>query len=97
MEYPERRHFIRTPAICKVRYGLVGNGAPHEGRCLNLSGSGILFQGPVPLEPGRAAEIHLASESRIMPPLVAYIEVVRCEPAEEGYAIGGAIKGIKSG
>ena len=96
LDFEEKRHFTRSQTACRVRYRLAGSGAYHEGVCLNISGSGIWFQGGLPLEIGKAAELHLASENKITPPLTAYIEVVRCEEGEGGYRIAGAIKGIRS-
>lgn len=96
LDYDEKRDFIRMQAECKMSYRLAGEETYTEGNCLNISGSGILFKGPLALEPGRAAEIHLVPDNRITPPLTAYIEVVRCAPADDGeYDIAGAIKGIK--
>lgn len=97
MEYDEKRDFVRVPAECKLSYRLAGSDACTDGACVNISGSGILFRGISPLEPGKAAEIRLIPDNRITPPLTAYIEVVRCHRGEDGrYDIGGAIKGIKS-
>ncbi len=96
LDYDEKRDFIRMQAECKMSYRLAGEETYTEGSCLNISGSGLLFKGPLALEAGRAAEIHLIPDNRITPPLTAYIEVVRCEPSGEGqYEIAGAIKGIK--
>jgi hypothetical protein len=97
LEYEEKRQFTRSQTNCRIRYRLAGSDAYSEGICLNISGSGILFRGNAPLEVGKAAELHLASENKITPPLAAYIEVVRCEQDEGGdYRIAGAIKGIRS-
>jgi hypothetical protein len=96
LDYDEKRDFIRMQAECKMSYRLAGEETYTDGSCVNISGSGILFKGPRPLEPGKAAEIHLDPENRITPPLTAYIEVIRCLPDGGGqYDIGGAIKGIK--
>lgn len=96
LDYDEKRDFIRMQAECKMSYRLAGDETYTEGTCVNISGSGILFRGTLPLEPGKAAEAYLVPENRITPPLTAYIEIVRCDPGEDGlYDIGGAIKGIK--
>lgn len=97
MEYDEKRKFARVPAEGPMRYRLAGSGAYCEGNCINISGSGILFRGALPLETGKAAELGLFPENNIIPPLTAYIEVVRCEPGGNGeYRIAGAFQGIKS-
>jgi hypothetical protein len=97
VEYDEKRKFARVPAEGPMGYRLAGSGAYCEGNCINISGSGILFRGALPLEVGKAAELNLFSENSIIPPLTAYIEVVRCEPGGRGeYRIAGALQGIKS-
>jgi hypothetical protein len=96
LDYDEKRDFIRMQAECQMSYRLAGEENYTEGSCLNISGSGILFKGPLALEAGRAAEIHLVPDNRITPPLTAYIEVVRCVLGDDGqHEIAGAIKGIK--
>lgn len=97
MEYDEKRKFPRTLADGPVRYRLSGNDAYCEGCCMNISGSGILFRGDLPLAVGKAAVLNLFPGNNIIPPLTAYIEVVRCEQIGNGeYHIAGAIQGIKS-
>ncbi len=96
LDYEEKRDFIRMQAECKMKYRLAGEETYTDGNCLNLSGSGILFQGPRTLEPGKAAEVHITPDNRITPPLTAYLEVIRSDLGADGqYHIGGAIKGIK--
>lgn len=80
-----------------MSFRLAGKDVSHEGFCLNISGSGILFEAPNPLAIGTAVEIHLVPQRGIAAPLTAFIEVVRCVAADAGqYRIAGAIKGIKS-
>jgi hypothetical protein len=82
---------------CRMSFRPAGAEPFRDGVCVNISGSGILFRADVALEPGKAAEVHVAPENRITPPLTAYIEVIRCDRAADGqYQIAGAIKGIKS-
>ncbi len=96
-EYEEKRQFARSQMDCRLRYRLAGSGAYTEGACVNISGSDILFRGSLPLEAGRAAELRLASENKITPPLIVYIEVVRCEQSEDGdFRIAGRVNGIRS-
>lgn len=97
MEFEENRHFTRMQAHCRMTFKRADAGAIHEGLCLNISGSGILFQSDRPVEPGKAMEIHTQPANKITPPLTAYIEVTRCTRTDGGfYLIAGAIKGIKS-
>jgi hypothetical protein len=97
LEYDEKRRFARMEADCKISYRLAGDESYHDGGCVNISGAGILFRGDFPLEVGKAAELRIDPENGITPPLIAYIEVVRCEADANGsYRIAGSIKGIKS-
>lgn len=93
----EKRDFTRMQAHCKMRFRIADSDTFTEATCGNISGSGILFEAPVPVAAGKAAEIHIEPVNRITPPLTAYIEVIRCESVgNDRYEIAGAIKGIKS-
>jgi hypothetical protein len=98
MDYEEKRDFIRMQAECKMTYRLADTRNYHEGTCVNLSGSGILFNGDTSVNAGAAMEVRLEPDNRITPPLIAYIEVTRCMPeGENRFSIAGLIKGIKGG
>ncbi|MGX2030969.1 MULTISPECIES: PilZ domain-containing protein [Methylocaldum] len=97
LEYDEKRDFIRMQADCKMTFRLADSDIVHEGVCVNISGSGILFEADIPLDVGKAVEVCLVPQNKITPPLTAYIETIRCAESEAGgYRIAGAIKGIKS-
>jgi hypothetical protein len=97
LEHDEKRDFKRMQTGCRMSFKLASADHYRDGICINISGSGILFRTDVPLEPSKAAEVHIAPENRLTPPLTAYVEVIRCDPIDHGrYEIAGAIKGIKS-
>ncbi|HUL13235.1 MAG TPA: PilZ domain-containing protein [Methylococcaceae bacterium] len=97
IEAQEKRSFGRMNANCRMSFRRAVSGMVHEGWCINISGAGILFQANLPVEPGRAVEIHTMPNDKITPPLTAFIEVVRCTRTDaEHYWIAGAIKGIKT-
>lgn len=97
IDFEEKRYFTRIKADCGIRYGRVGNDRNHQGSCCNISGSGILFLGDTAVDRGLAVEIRTLPTDRITPPMIAFIEIVRCYPRSEGsYQIAGIIKGIKS-
>jgi len=97
LENDEKRDFIRMQADCKMTFRLADTDVVHEGTCVNISGSGILFEADTPVDVGKALEISLHPQNKITPPLTAYIETIRCTESEAGrYRIAGAIKGIKS-
>lgn len=80
-----------------MSFRLAGKDISQEGFCINISGSGVLFEADDPLATGTAVEIHLVPQRGIAAPLTAFIEVVRCVATASGqYRIAGAIKGIKS-
>ncbi|HYE34801.1 PilZ domain-containing protein [Methylocaldum sp.] len=97
LEFDEKRDFIRMQAHCKMSFRLADGDAVYEGACVNISGSGILFETDTTVDAGKAVEVRLVPDNKITPPLTAYIEVIRCTETEAGrYRIAGAIKGIKS-
>ena len=79
-----------------MSFRLAGQDLTQEGFCLNISGSGVLFEAEGPVQLGAALEIHLVPQKKIVAPLTAFVEVVRCTQTGAGhYRIAGAIKGIK--
>ncbi|MBS1212913.1 MAG: type pilus assembly PilZ [Proteobacteria bacterium] len=93
----ENRRFARFRTDCKIDCKLVDSEQSFEGICNNISGSGILFSTKQALELGRAVEIRVEPANRLIPPFIAFVEIVRCAHLRLGdYLIAGAIKGIKS-
>lgn len=81
-----------------MSFRLAGQERAHDGFCLNISGSGVLFEADRAVDVGAAIEVHLIPQRKLVAPLTAYVEVVRCTVLDGGqYRIAGAIKGIKSG
>lgn len=79
-----------------MSFRLAGQDLAHEAFCLNISGSGVLFEASDPVQLGAALEIRLVPQKKIVAPLTAFVEVVRCTRTDAGqYRIAGAIKGIK--
>jgi hypothetical protein len=97
LEYDEKRDFMRMQADCKMTFRLADTDSVHDGACVNISGSGILFEADTPVAVGKAVEVCLVPHNKITPPLTAYIETIRCTESKTGrFRIAGAIKGIKS-
>ncbi|MGY6213578.1 PilZ domain-containing protein [Methylolobus aquaticus] len=97
MERQERRDSPRNRIDCAMSFRLAGKDVSHEAFCINISGSGVLFEADDPLTTGTAVEIHLVPQRGVAAPLTAFVEVVRCVATDAGpYRIAGAIKGIKS-
>lgn len=97
IQQEDARDFTRFSTKCKMRCQFVDDDRTFDAACSNLSGSGILFQGRQSVALGKALQIHVNSGSGLTPPFVAFVEVVRCTPAQKGnFLIAGSIKGIKS-
>ncbi len=92
----ERRRFIRMQAGCKMTYRFPQSAEVFEATCQNLSGGGILFVTASPLTPGAALDIRIASANQAVPPLEAFVEVLRVEERDGKYEVAAEIKGIKS-
>ncbi len=97
LDTDDKRKFHRIETNCRLSYRPAGGGQAHEGRCMNLSGDGLLIQGPAPAEVGQALEISVIPENRLTPPLDAFAEVIRCTPDDDGYEIAANITDIKGG
>lgn len=97
-EFEEKRRFTRLKLECKLYFKRADFSSVHEGLCLNVSSTGILFKATQPVTLGRALEIRTLPENLIVPPLIAFIEVTRCERIDSlrQYLIVGVIKAIKS-
>ena len=97
LDFEERRRFARTRTNCAMSFKPVASGTQALAQCIDISGSGIMFEGEEPIPIGRALEIRTFPSDRITPPITALIEVIRCVEAELGrFRITGVIKGIKS-
>jgi hypothetical protein len=92
----ERRRFIRMQAGCKMTYRFPQSAEVFEATCQNLSGGGLLFVTTSPLSEGAALEIKIAPPNPVVPPLEAFVEVLRVEERDGKYEVAAAIKGIKS-
>lgn len=90
-----KRKFQRISTNCSLSYRPIDGGPAHAGRCLNLSGSGVLFHGPAPAETGHAMEVTVLPDNRLTPPMDAFVEVTRCSRDGDGFEIAAIIKGIK--
>lgn len=96
MEFQERRESPRSKVDCAMSFRLAGQDQHHEGLCIDISGSGVLFEADCPVPLGTALEVHLVPQKKIVTALTAFVEVVRCTRSDTGkYRIAGAIKGIK--
>ncbi|WP_455205708.1 PilZ domain-containing protein [Kaarinaea lacus] len=95
ISYDEKRDFYRMSTDSTITFREQGSDQSHQGRCINLSASGVLFMSEQRLEPGTIVHINITPDKAVVPPLEATIEVVRAQlDSDEGYAIAGQIKQI---
>jgi hypothetical protein len=94
-EYEEKRHVTRIQTDCGMHFRYVGIDKVFEGHCVNISGTGILFRADREIPLGRALEIRTLPVCRSTPPVIAFVEVIRCARENHGFRIAGMIRGIK--
>lgn len=95
LDYDEKRNYIRMDIDCKMTYKLPDSDEVKTGRCISISGSGLAFIADIPFNEGIAMEVCVLPKSTVTPPMTAFIEVVRCSKADDGYRIAATIKSIK--
>ena len=94
INYDEKRNFIRMDTDSKLTFRELDGENSYEGRCLNLSASGILFSCDQHFAPGTQLEIYITPELSVVPPLNAIIEVIRTQTDDENFTVAGVIKQI---
>ncbi|MBT3813629.1 MAG: PilZ domain-containing protein [Gammaproteobacteria bacterium] len=92
----EPRQFELMTMSCAISYKFPDAEEYYDGECLNVSGSGILFRGKHKLENGMALELAIVAKNKLIPPLRAYVEVLRSKEIDpEQYEVATEIKGIR--
>ncbi len=96
--YSEKRNFIRIKVDNFVSYRLEGNKERYEGRCIDISGAGLLIKTSKKLQTGATLTITVPSPKNEFSNLNADVEVVRVSqlPEEHKYLVGVAIKKVLS-
>lgn len=93
LNYAEKRDFIRMETNSKIDYRKTGSNKSHQGQCINLSATGVLFTADINVTLGTELDISILPDLTIVPPLQATIEVVRIQQNTNGsYNIAAAIK-----
>lgn len=81
--YSEKRDYFRINTDAELTYKQTGQKDVHQGRCINLSGAGVLFSAHQRYEPGTILKINLTPEKILVAPFNAIIEVLRAESIDE--------------
>ncbi len=75
--YDEKRNFIRMRLDAIIHFTVAGQTHPYEGKCKNISGTGLLIETNASFEPGTQLNIVIPSESTEIDDLNAIAEVLR--------------------
>jgi hypothetical protein len=96
VEHDEKRGYARMEVDCDIIYKPADSSEYYRGRCTSISGADVSFISDRPFDPGKAMEINVVPKNTIMPPMTAFIEVVRSTKREnDHYEIAATIKSIK--
>ncbi len=75
-----------------LTYNIVGENKSYNGRCRNLSHSGIQFKTGKLLEKGGSLKVTIDTKSKKYEPMNVIVEILRVEDAENNeYKIAGKI------
>ncbi len=83
-EYAEKRDFHRMEIDSTAQIQINGSGEMDEAIVKDLSSGGILLWIKQKVQPGSQISILIEPGKDITPPLHAKVEVIRCDPIEEG-------------
>ena len=83
VQYSEKRDYFRINTDAELTYRQAGKTEVFQGRCINLSGAGVLFTAHCEYDPGTILKINLTPEKVLVAPFNAIIEVLRTEPVDE--------------
>ncbi len=93
----EKRHFTRMRINTVVTFTQVGKNEPHEARCKNISGAGMLLETDQSLELGAKIHLTVPSEQSTSHNLNVLAEVVRAKPlANNKFELGIVVKEFKA-
>ncbi|OHU86581.1 MULTISPECIES: PilZ domain-containing protein [Pseudoalteromonas] len=89
MLHEDKRRFMRMMVNAKARLTILETGLTFEGKCHDLSATGLSIEVSEPVEPNTMMEVHINSSSTAIPPLNAHANVVRCAQEQDGTYILG--------
>jgi hypothetical protein len=93
----EKRDHVRMHIDCEMTYKLADSQQRKTGRCKTLSAAGISFIAEETFDSGLAMEVDILSKTAIIPPMTAFVEVVRnTRLADDHYEIAAIIRSIKA-
>lgn len=93
---PEKPSYTWIKADFAITYRLADSVTAYAGHCLSVSAAGIIFISKEPIAVGKAVVLSILVKNSTVPPMIAFIEVVKITPKKDGYEIITTIKGIKA-
>ena len=95
--FDEKRNFIRMRMDTMITYTYRNKTERYDGRCINLSGAGMLLQTDKKLKIGDNLQLTVPTDSADYSSLSASVEVMRVSamPDQHKFEVGVVIKQIK--
>ena len=96
--FDEKRNFIRMKVDTMVTYTYFKKSERYDGKCINLSGAGMLLETDKKLKSGDKLQLTVPTDSEEFSSLNAIVEVIRVHalPDQHKFEVGLVIKQIKS-
>ncbi|MES9967894.1 MAG: PilZ domain-containing protein [Sedimenticola sp.] len=91
LEYLDKRDFRRMEVDSAARIRVEGEESPRSVLVKDLSATGVLLLAENEVGPGASLVIEIPSGTETTPPFHARLNVVRCDPPEEGSGLAFAI------
>ncbi|MFZ2727040.1 MAG: PilZ domain-containing protein [Methylococcaceae bacterium] len=92
----EKPSYTWIKADFAITYRLADSATAYAGHCLSVSAAGIIFISKEPIAVGKAVVLSILVKNSTVPPMIAFIEVIKTTPKKDGYEIITTIKGIKA-
>jgi hypothetical protein len=92
----EKPSYTWIKADFAITYRLADSVTAYAGHCLSVSAAGIIFISQEPIAVGKAIVLSILVKNTTVPPMIAFIEVIKTTPRKNAYEITTAIKGIKA-
>ena len=91
LDYSEKRDYIRMTMACDMKIHVRDSGQTETVHLEDMSATGMRFITTAELAEGSTLDATITPCSDITPPMQAEINVLRCEPAEEHFAVVATI------
>lgn len=96
LSYEEKRNFIRMRLDAAIHFTVAGQTQTYEGKCKNISGTGVLIESSASFEPGTQLHIVIPSESAEIDDLHTVAEVLRVKSlSDQKFELATEMKEIK--